>query len=498
MHLFQLVFYDKSKRIENRGSIQFITGLSAFERFHFSSMRRLSSRTHRKLMPVKLYARKKPKILFSLKKVVQMKLEADLSDRQLLGVLKSMKRAFGKSSPRRGIEPALQNLKHTFEDLFAVKKVKLETFCGITTPHFVVYCLDIFEFVNRITMSHRMTSDEVQIKFGIDYGQSFLKVTMTLKDVSNLYGKRKSFLTDGKKTVLLAICQAPGTFSNLKALFTLLKAPHDLECSNASDLEVISITSGLNSRPGEHLCPYCTSKSTQWDAKAPLRMVQLDSEHYRLWKTNPRNRQYYNDSLSPPSVNSTQPILVVCPPHALHIQLRIVNLLIHHLFSLHPHLENEVTTTLGIVRKDCHGKFFDERQCSKLIAKCDALAAITPPESQPIINCLRLFGDVFDATFDFYIPPNYREIIDQFGASYSALMSTFDIPMTPDVHIILHHIPHFIHTTRMPLGPFSRQVEGQHQRFVWYYNRYVVTCTDNLNYPNKFLNSVLLYNAALI
>ncbi len=46
-------------------------------------------------------------------------------------------------------------------------------------------------------------------------------------------------------------------------------------------------------------------------------------------------------------------------------------------------------------------------------------------------------------------------------------MSNFGIRMIPKVHIVLHHLPHFIHLTNMPLGPSSEQVvEEQHARFI--------------------------------
>ncbi len=83
----------------------------------------------------------------------------------------------------------------------------------------------------------------------------------------------------------------------------------------------------------------------------------------------------------------------------------LVNLRMHHLFSLHPHFEKEVVKTLGIVQKDYHGKSFEGRQCSKLISKCDTLAALIPVDSRA--NCLRLFEKVTEATFVHVLSSNY-------------------------------------------------------------------------------------------
>ncbi len=149
-------------------------------------------------------------------------------------------------------------------------------------------------------------------------------------------------------------------------------------------------------------------------------------------------------------LNSNLPILLLCPPPPLHLKLGIVNPLMHHLFSLHPHLEKEVAKTLRMAQKDYHGKSFEGRQCSKLISKCDTLAAHIPVESLSIVNCLRLFEKVVEATFGHVLSPNYEEVISQLG-----------------VHIALHHIPQFIRMTQMPLGLFSEEVvEEQHKRFL--------------------------------
>ncbi len=92
-------------------------------------------------------------------------------------------------------------------------------------------------------------------------------------------------------------------------------------------------------------------------------------------------------------------------------------------------------------------------------------------ESLPIVNCLRLFEKVVEATFGHVLSPNYEEVISQFGVSFTTIMSTFHISITPNVHIVLHHIPQFIRMTQMPLGLFSEEVvEEQHKRFLKFFS----------------------------
>ncbi len=130
-------------------------------------------------------------------------------------------------------------------------------------------------FIYRIAALRPNTVNDFKVKFGIDYGQSFLNVTMALTTASrHSSGQRNSCLNGGEKTMELAVCQAPETYAKLKSLFTLLKAPHDLECVYACILKVINIATGLSSH----------SMSAHWDVEAPLRAIKLNSGHYHLWK----------------------------------------------------------------------------------------------------------------------------------------------------------------------------------------------------------------------
>ncbi len=120
-----------------------------------------------------------------------------------------------------------------------------------------------------------------------------------------------------------------------------------------------------------------------------------------------------------------------------------------------------------------------------LISKCDTLAALIPVEPLPIVKCLRLFEKVVEATFGHVLSSNYEEVISQFGVSFTTIMSTFHISMTPKIHVLVHHIPQFIRMTQIPLGLISEEVV----------ERYGVNWTYNRNLPNRFLHSVIHYNS---
>ncbi len=110
--------------------------------------------------------------------------EAKLSDRQLFSVLRCTRATFGKSFIQKGIKSALHDRKNLFESLFEVKKIPMEPSGGAITLHSIVCCLDVDLVINRIAALHSKTVNDFRIKFGIYYGQSFLKVTITLSTAS--------------------------------------------------------------------------------------------------------------------------------------------------------------------------------------------------------------------------------------------------------------------------------------------------------------------------
>ncbi len=124
---------------------------------------------------------------------------------------------------------------------------------------------------------------------------------------------------------------------------------------------------------------------------------------------------------------------------------------------IHTYFEKEVAKILGILQKDYQGKSLKDDNDPSPFPNVDSLL---------IVNCLRLFENVVKATFGHVLSSNYEEVISRFGISFTTNMSTFHISMTPEVHILLHHIPQFIRITQMSLGLFSVEiVEGQHKRF---------------------------------
>ncbi len=84
----------------------------------------------------------------------------------------------------------------------------------------------------------------------------------------------------------------------------------------------------------------------------------------------------------------------------------------------------------------------------KILANCDDLEDLTPPECFPLINCLQSFGKVMAATFGEDLSPHYDDVIKRFGSAFSKVMSNFGIRMTPKVR--------FCTSSSSPFYPFDK------------------------------------------
>ena len=184
------------------------------------------------------------------------------------------------------------------------------------------------------------------------------------------------------------------------------------------------------------------------------------------------------------------------PTSPLHIKLGLVNLLLDLLFQRSPNLEQTIADRAGVVRKEYHGGAYEGRQCSKLLACSDVLQAIVPPEDYPIVECLRHLHDVNVGIFGNSLVPDWRHVLEGFRSSFMDVVRQYRISVTSKAHILMDHVPLYVQTTGLPLGPSSEEVvESQHHHFDVFYTRFKVCCTNSTLYGQKLLDCMLHYNA---
>ncbi len=142
-------------------------------------------------------------------------------------------------------------------------------------------------------------------------------VTVALAESSTTPGVQRNASNNWGK-----MRKTPEAYANLRSSLSLLKASRDIECVSRRP-ESGNIVKGLSSHSSRHPCPYCTSKSGQWDTKAPLCTIQISSDNYELQKSASGNKllnKIVFNCLNPPLPQSSQAILLICPPSPLHIK----------------------------------------------------------------------------------------------------------------------------------------------------------------------------------
>ncbi len=162
--------------------------------------------------------------IFTAQKAVDLQVPTNMSERQLIEALKHLRPTFGRGFIQPRISHVLGARKDLFLDLFSSSNVQKENHHGQLVPKTVIYCLDLTDFIDRVCSLRGLNKAVSKIKVRIDYGKLFLKVSLTISD--DYYNNFESCLSSpsgsafklsgAKKTMLLAVGQAPETHFNLQ------------------------------------------------------------------------------------------------------------------------------------------------------------------------------------------------------------------------------------------------------------------------------------------
>ncbi len=114
----------------------------------------------------------------------------------------------------------------------------------------VIQCLSVLVFIKRVCALRGVDQSEAKTQIGIDYGKSFLKVTLAIPEPTSSTKKLSGFRLSGSvKTLLLAVCQAPETYSNMFIIIQLLKVPSELVITYIWDLKLLDIGTHSSAHP---------------------------------------------------------------------------------------------------------------------------------------------------------------------------------------------------------------------------------------------------------
>ncbi len=70
-------------------------------------------------------------------------------------------------------------------------------------------------------------------------------------------------------------------------------------------------------------------------------------------------------------------------------------------------------------------------------------------------------------------------------------MEKFNLRITQNVHVLVHHVPEYVRLTRVQLGPtFEQAPASQHRIFDIFYHRFKVDCTTTPISREHLINAV--------
>ncbi len=128
------------------------------------------------------------------------------------------------------------------------------------------------------------------------------------------------------------------------------------------------------------------------------------------------------------------------PPPPLQPKLGLTNLTVNNLFTQNPNLVDQIADQLGIARKEYHGKYFEGRQCSKLLSCSASLKEVVPPSDPPLVECLEKFHRVVVGVSGQTVDPETKDNVSTFQETFMGAMRTQNPRMTQKVHMLIQNM----------------------------------------------------------
>lgn len=218
---------------------------------------------------------RKPKVTqISASDMVKVQTNRGFSLNEMLGIAKDLRVS---SSSRKLFEPNLREKlsvsNHTLDSFFTVKVIEFVHVVGkkqtILKQPFV-YCQNIKQLCECVQAKRKCFAPH--LKFGIDGGGGFLKITLSIQDMQRdtddtrrqRYAEgvaAKEFKDSGVKKLFL-IGVAPATqenYENVQLLWSILKINDMDGWTVATDLKLANILIGLMTHASSHPCTWCTA-----------------------------------------------------------------------------------------------------------------------------------------------------------------------------------------------------------------------------------------------
>ena len=454
-----------------------------------------------------------PKKLFSLDDMCLIRKDLNLSARMTLTLAQDLRKAADFKS-RHVIEPNFKKkmveethkIDHFFEletISFAKTTVKKDgTKILENEDQLVVVTKDISQLIDEVIDLRKLDVNNVVIRVGMDGGGGFLKVCLSLFELSSFVTSLTSstkFKDSGvKKALIIGI--APETeelYSNVKKLWLRIGLQNlDRSYVIATDMKLCNILLGMMNHSSMHPCCGCNINKNNLDKKGVQRTFHSLNDlfwDYFDSRASKENAKDYGNVIHLPvieNIDQSSPVINVVPPPELHLLIGVVNHIYDGMSKFWPDSESWLKSCY-VKKPDYHGGQIEGGGCRKLLLNVNKLRDICPEKHKRFVVALEAFNDVVTACFSSNLCPNYVEKIGRFRNAY------FDtkLSVTPKVHAVFYHIKEFCSMKGMGLGPWSEQTsESLHHAFKDCWENYLIKDNTHVSYGDRLLAAVRMFN----
>ena len=315
---------------------------------------------------------------------------------------------------------------------------------------------------------------------------------------------QSKYLNSGvKKCFIIGLVEdLPERYHNVKTLLDLLdlnSIRHHLTC----DMKLQNVLCGLQGHSSSYPCIYCTGKKP-WDGPGDVRTLGGIKEQVRKFLNAPNSKKIPKDffnCVNPPLIEGDDEdrIIDILPLPELHLLLGVTNTLLFKVNELAgDDLVIKWANGLSCYQEKQGSKQFNGERCVILLNNMESLIKKLPRKLKFFGYALKAFNQVRKSCFGEELDGDYREKIAEFESAFRDIGLDLQ-PVTPKVHVVLHHLADFVDENG-PLGQFNEQTfESVHYAFANHMD--TSKYTRNLDHPEhgKFLKKgVIDYNTLRI
>ncbi len=408
----------------------------------------------------------------------------------------------------RGYQKKLLEMSKKTRDFFVASQIDVKG-----KKYTVAHCTDLEEFIEFAYEERDKTIMNGVIKIGIDAGQNFLKVCMSIMS-DRLEEDDDEELKDGGVLKLFVVAIAEDLAESYQAISELLRLiqAEKVGFFLACDMKVANIYAGIQNHASSFPCPWCLAPKSKLNEEAEDRTYgNISAENKKYKENGGLLKDFYNCVEKPllfdeDNDDSGTKILEKIPPPQLHLLLGITNLLFKAVQRKSSRVAKKWMSEVDVVQNAYHGGDFTGNACRKLLRGADKLERVVTedekshdPDLHQLIKCIRAFNQVVTSSFCVLRGDNYVQAIEDFKEAFLELDG---ISVTPKVHAVFFHVVPFLQNKefeehKLGLGYYSEQaMETAHSLFKVHWRRYkrpkessayaknLLQCVNDFNYKH--------------